>query len=584
MSQQESYKYPIPEFKRWSDLESWWRINHLPEVSLDNTNFGSQLRVLRDPTSYRTKIDNSTNPREASAQVGRYIVDCLAPASLVQQCAWVYSGTFVKVALKAAQSPSCVALKKLADKYLAAGSECTDPSEIKVYHEALLEWRKKISGVLPAGAPGHAFSILKDSSVKQLFVDPNEVAVVGEMITELNSQRAKNLGSRPVVPDQSSHFEAFNYFFSSLCLGLSPAINIEITRRSKNGLPGFKIENGLMVRDDNATGTLLASSALKKLSQENRATFIATMSAIFDLPDKVSYKGTLMVAAYEATTSFENNTSSSGSGFSQQSSNIDALFLPFFWAAQYGGVKTPLEFIDINGFFYFLGKNAIGKTKLKRVMGLSSSDKVKGIARGITDSTRIHVPPFTLTASRVDDMVNLFGSFLIISLDSINTSVSGWRTALNLSMSSKLCLTFIIRVWALERAVFRKYPDPDAIYVSTHMLHQCLLQKTSPFQCSDFVEGNAFQVEIVPYSGYHPPLSTPSVTGNFKPPAHDDGFSDEDMRVAIEASIDDVSNTTALKEKLARIMQTTLELIKIDKSKGRGGASSSFEGAGGQDD
>lgn len=94
----------------------------------------------------------------------------------------------------------------------------------------------------------------------------------------------------------------------------------------------------------------------------------------------------------------------------------------------------------------------------------------------------------------------IFGAFPIddVTCEGLDGYSCSPRYVLNLKRESGEGLALIGKSWELWRISILGGPSSTDISEAEHLFHQFLLRKTSPFQNTHRLSGNALNVEIVP--------------------------------------------------------------------------------------
>lgn len=157
---------------------------------------------------------------------------------------------------------------------------------------------------------------------------------------------------------------------------------------------------------DGKSGALLLTTALiyhrQKIQDERYFPNFPHMSA--------EDQSILALAVLEAEMSRTDvnilGSTTQNAGYQQQLSNMDIVFNFFLWCSI---AKVELrDRLPINVFLYLLGQRIQGKEKVTEALA-STSCKLRGLSRYLNKSAGIHMPPYAISASRVSDMVAVFG-------------------------------------------------------------------------------------------------------------------------------------------------------------------------------
>ncbi|CAN7978160.1 unnamed protein product [Ixodes persulcatus] len=190
--------------------------------------------------------------------------------------------------------------------------------------------------------------------------------------------------------------------------------------------------------------------------------------------------------------------SGAGLGFMQQGSGIDVIFSSYLWANKLG-CRSYTQFTELNSLLVGIAQSPQGKTKTTRMLQEMGTPTAPGILTMMSKSTEIHLPPFVLNSSRLYDLVTTFGAFPIddVTCEGLDGFSCSPRYVLNLRRESGEGLALIGKSWEMWCASYAGEPGREDISESEQLFHQFLLHKTSIFQNTHNLSGNALNVEIV---------------------------------------------------------------------------------------
>jgi len=483
----------IPNFQNWAELDTWYANRNLPLLNTTNTNYPSQFTA--GMLAAQIRFDPNESKNKGSSEIARYLQTFVSGCAPIKLVIWLNQKSIIQRSISfLTTNVEALQLKAEAKKYMAVGSKCADPQVILDYQKVAKEWRKQV--LLPVQVPG--IESIVGTPITTLHVGNVNLGLLYEMLTLMVDQRNSGLSK---TAGKGQHIEDYRYFLANIG-DEDLDVPIDLFKRNKNKSPAYIITQTGLTADPSLEGTLLLTTALLHLKnssevEDNNIYYQAESWSThnvhqYDANDNNTRRNAMAIA-FEELDHFANQQQS---GFVQQMSGLDTLFCAHFWVISLIECNTVQTVLKFNAFCHMLAKRNRGSAKLRQLLSQSQGELSKRLLSEMSLSTDKHLPPFVLTAGRMDEIYSVFGLFNASSIapSLIEPGLSS-RNILNLKTDTRASLNAITSLWQLERNLFNN--DNNAIYQSTHMLHQLLLKKRSPFQNTFDVSGDAFGVNFV---------------------------------------------------------------------------------------
>nr|UXX19178.1 nucleocapsid protein [Yichun nairovirus] len=499
----------LPRFATKEDLDRWFKATY-PDVN-NRTYSPSYFDGLPDLDLYVEEIDKQTTRAGKDAWVSRFLYEGLRKAPPLREQAWLMNATFFEkamrhLALEASKDGSPVKkLLTIYPTYLATGSKCTDPEVIKTYQQACREFRN----AMDLNEPDSLTGILYGSVATKVEVPATLISVFRAMLLRMKHQMEGRLGVEGKEKTDSTKFlTQVKAFFRSLGTVLPP---VPLTKRNSLNIKGWTPKEGA-AEQSAENGAYLLTTAIMQL-RAKRDTEIDNLLANFrahhtqiagdeTAAEDVKLHSIKMLALMECWEREEEAVtalSGDGGGFTQQGSGIDVIFSAYLWAFKLE-CRNQTQFAQLNGLLVGIAQSPQGKTKTLKMLQQMGSPMALRLVAMMSKSKEIHLPPFVLNAHRLYDLVTAFGAFPLddVRCEGLDGFSSSPRYVLNLRREQGEGLALIAKSWELWSASYPSGPSDADISESEHLFHQFLLRKTSPFQNTHNLSGNALNVEVVP--------------------------------------------------------------------------------------
>lgn len=530
----------LPRFATKDDLERWFNATY-PDVN-DRTYSPSYFDGLPDLDLYLEEIDKQTTRAGKDAWVSRFLYEGLRRAPPLREQAWLMNATFFEKAMRHLTSEAGkdgTPVKKLLTvypAYLEAGSKCTDPEVIKTYQLACRKFRT----AMDLSEPNSLTGILYGSVATKVEVPATLISVFRAMLLRMKHQLEGRLGVEgKEKPDSTKFLTQVKAFLRSLGTILPP---VPLTKRNSLNIKGWAPKEGA-AEQSAENGAYLLTTAIMQL-RSKKDTEIDNLLTNFrehhiqvagdetsaDNVKEHSIKMLALMECWERETELVTALSGEGGGFTQQGSGIDVIFSAYLWAFKLE-CRNQTQFAQLNGLLVGIGQSPQGKKKTQKMLQQMGSPIALRLVAMMSKSTEIHLPPFVLNAHRLYDLVTAFGAFPLddVKCEGLDGFSNSPRYVLNLKRERGEGLALIAKSWELWSASYPSGPAEGDISESEHLFHQFLLRKTSPFQNTHNLSGNALNVEVVPctsnaFAGLEPyvvrlmpsghqGVSTPSTSG-----------------------------------------------------------------------
>nr|ASY03233.1 nucleocapsid protein [Norway nairovirus 1] len=499
----------LPRFATKDDLDKWFKATY-KDVN-ERTYSPSYFDGLPDLDMYLEEMGKQATRAGKDAWVSRFLYEGLRRAPPLREQAWLMNGEFFEKAmrylgLEASKVGSPVKkLLTIYPTYLAAGSKCTDPEVIKTYQQACKEFR----ATMDLSEPDSLTGILYGSVATKVEVPATLISVFRAMLLRMKQQMDGRLGVEGKERSDSTKFlTQVKAFLRSLGTVLPP---VPLTKRNSLEIKGFAPKEGA-AEQSAENGAYLLTTAIMQL-RAKKDTEIDTLLANFrahhtqvagdensaaDVKQH-SIKMLALMECWEKEAEVVAALSGEGGGFTQQGSGIDVIFSAYLWAYKME-CRNLSQFAQLNGLLVGIAQSPQGKSKTLKMLQQMGSPVALRLVAMMSKSTEIHLPPFVLNAHRLYDLVTAFGAFPLddVTCEGLDGFSSSPRYVLNLRRESGEGLALIAKSWELWSASYTAGPAATDISESEHLFHQFLLRKTSPFQNTHNLSGNALNVEVVP--------------------------------------------------------------------------------------
>lgn len=507
---------PLPEFVDKEQLNVWFN-QHFGDTN-NRTHSPSYFDRLPDTGPFWRSIMEARNETERDAVISRYNEECLGQAPPIREQCWIMNRRFASRAIRTiidgmAERTATIyrELDEYYARYLGRDAVCTDPVPIALYRRCCLTFREFMREV-----DGGLTGILRGEVQTRLAVHPETAARLRDMLRRMKAESERRYGAGNTRQDSTELLNGVKMFLRS---GGEAEPPVPLTARNRMEEAGY-----LVVQADRPTiqraavpGIHLITTAIMQLKSRNDAeieglleNFSARQVEAINRPGctdeerRVALLYTQWRALWDAEALIvtQRNAAQGQGEFSQQSAGIDLLFSAFYWAVKCG-VTNYDSFIRFNRFLYSLGLRSIGSRKMREYLQGSLNPFGGQILHAISDCTNVHLPPFVLSCARVSDMVAALGAFTVddVRVNDVGRYACSDRYILNLRRDENIGVAFLTLSWALWNFSRRGTPGDGAICSAEHLFHQFLLQKTSPFQNTHQVTGNALNVEVFDLGG-----------------------------------------------------------------------------------
>nr|USZ80657.1 nucleocapsid protein [Sichuan tick nairovirus]USZ80659.1 nucleocapsid protein [Sichuan tick nairovirus]USZ80661.1 nucleocapsid protein [Sichuan tick nairovirus]USZ80664.1 nucleocapsid protein [Sichuan tick nairovirus] len=500
---------PLPPLATKVELEHWFR-KVFPDVN-DNTNSPSYFDHLPNPNPYWTNMNNATTTEQRDAVISSYNRDCLELAPPLREQCWIMNQTFVEKALNHIADGVLVAnaYKVLSDsynQYIPQDAVCTDSVILGVYRQACTIFRNFMEET-----EEDLTGVLKGDVQTKLAVHPQTAARLRDMLLRMKQESERRFGATASRTDSSELLQGVKRFLRSCGEDEPP---VPLTARNKMDINGYVLPKDTSIEPVRAAepGIHLITTAIMQLRSRNDPQIEGLLAMFTEAVGQVMVKPGVSKEEREAARKLRiwktiwdmeadeiiKKNSAAGQGlFSQQGAGIDLLFSAFFWAYKVG-VRTYDDFKRLNKLCYHLGLRTLGASKIRLTLHSSMNPFASRILVLLSNCRDVHLPPFILNTSRVYDLVAAFGAFTTDDVRVNNVGQYGVsdRYVLNLKRSGPMALGMITISWSLWHYSKAGAPAEGDIASAEHLLHQFLLRKTSPFQNTHEMGGNALNVVI----------------------------------------------------------------------------------------
>lgn len=498
----------LPSFSSEAELNNWFRHNF--NDTNDRTHSPSFFRELPDSEVYIREVEQQTTRRGKDAWLSRYIHDGLRWAPPIREQAWLMNRNFFDRAMAyltmeagLEDSPVSKLLSRY-DDFIPVSAICTDPEVIILYRQACDGFR----ATLDLKSPDSLMGTLVGTVTTKIDVPQSLAQTLRDMLVRMKQQAQGRLGNTNVSSTSTTLLTGVKAFLRSF--GRIPP-PVPLNKRNSLPVNGFKPVGGQAVPAEE-TGALLISTAIMQLKAKGD-------KEIDDLVTKFSshYTGVLLkptlagsekaraqkmlgyVSCWKKEETVVSELSAGSGVFHQQGSGIDVVFSSYLWAFMLE-CRNYDSFTELNGLLVGIAQNPQGRARMNAVLQEMGTPLAVGIIRKLSRCQDIHLPPFVLNVSRMYDFVAAFGSFPVddVRCEGLEGYSSSPRYVLNLKRESGEGLALIAVSWGMWRASYGGRPGVDDISEAEHLFHQFLLRKTSPFQNTHLLTGNALDVVLVP--------------------------------------------------------------------------------------
>nr|QYW05742.1 MAG: nucleocapsid protein [Nairoviridae sp.] len=498
----------LPSFSSEAELNAWFRQNF--SDTNDRTHSPSFFRELPDSEVYIREVEQQTTRRGKDAWLSRYIHDGLRWAPPIREQAWLMNRNFFERAMAyltmeagLEESP----LKKLIqryDEFIPANAACNDPEVIILYRQACEEFRTKLNLTDPASLTG----MLVGSVTTKVEVPQSLAQTLRDMLVRMKQQSQHRLGKTDSKTTSSTLLTGVKAFLRSM--GRIPP-PVPLNKRNGLAVQGFKPSGGQAVQSEE-NGALLITTAIMQLKAKGDteiedlvAKFAGHFTGLLLKPTLAAaekaraHKMLGYVSCWKKEAAVVADLTTGAGAFHQQGSGIDVVFSSYLWAFLLD-CKTYDNFAELNGLLVGIAQNPQGRARMNAVLQEMGTPLAVEVTRKMSKCQDIHLPPFVLNVSRMYDFVATFGAFPIddVRCEGLEGFSSSPRYVLNLKRESGEGLALIAVSWGMWRASYGGRPSVEEISEAEHLFHQFLLRKTSPFQNTHLLTGNALDVVLVP--------------------------------------------------------------------------------------
>lgn len=510
---------PLPAFDTKAELEAWF-LRVFPDVN-DNTNSPSYFDHLPNPNTYWTNMDIATTVEQRDSVISNYNRCCLEKAPPLREQCWILNRTFAEKAIQHIRYGMEVsnAYKVLADSYnayLLQDAVCTDSNILIVYRKACVLFREFMEET------GEDLTgILKGDVQTVLAVHPQTASRLRDMLQRMKQESERRFGAAAPRADSTDLLAGLKTFLASLGEDEPP---VPFSSKNKMDIMGYVLPRGAGTRPERAAepGIHLISTAIMQLRSKNDAQIDGLLTLFTEaMAAKVVKPGISQeereaarklrlwteIWALEAKEVEKKNTAAGQGVFSQQGAGIDLLFSSYFWAIM-AGVETYENLQRLNKLLYNIGLKSQGASKVRQTLTSSVNPFAPKLLLLLSACKNVHLPPFILNTSRIYDLVAAFGAFTTEDVRVNNSNKYGVseRYVLNLKRTGSMALGMITISWSLWHYSRGGAPAEGDIASAEHLLHQFLLRKTSPFQNTHQMGGNALNVTVEDLGAVDDPL------------------------------------------------------------------------------
>ncbi|CAN7939430.1 unnamed protein product, partial [Ixodes hexagonus] len=453
-------------------------------------------------------IDVAATRGAKDAANAQYIKAGLERAPPLMEQAWICTDNFVARALDymyaQAEVPTS-AIRYLMDHYdefLPENASTNNPTVIEKYREACMHFRTHLN----LQAAGNLMGYLEGKVTTHLEVSEGQLVTVRDMLKRMNDLAGERLGGQAEKTDSSKIQSSVKAFLRSK--GKVPP-TFELEKRNKMKILGLK-PKGLDTEASETEGIMLITTTLMQLGSKNDpeieellTSFIEHFTMVLTSEEASAAqkeRAKYMVALSKCwcqEAALVKAQEGGQSSYRQQGSRLDIVFSAFFWCLRCR-VSNVQDFSTLNQVLFGLGQEPMGRQGMSRVLRDMHEEVAVRMIAQISASRDIHLPPHVLTYGRVADWICAHGG--IYKADVLCDQHDGYGTStryvLNLKREGGQGLALITNACLLWRYSWDGAPTNDCIAEPEHLLHQFLLKKTSPFQNTHRLSGNALDVRI----------------------------------------------------------------------------------------
>lgn len=479
---------PIPEpfgLETREQLLAW--LTPIASLYTNITRYPSLCNTF--PSTFADYINRCTAAGTSSAKsavAAKMIEECLRPCNpVLAQMEVLLFKNVTKAHTFFSSDPDAESLSKNYYKYMAAGSKCENPEELKEYRESVCKFRMTMEYSMPEA------QTLQGTVQTELSVGNNSAGLLN-MVARMIKKRNTRLGIKE--GGQKLGKGVTQDHIAAVMGIISQDMNDEIL------VPEWK--NGLKTK--NAAGLHLFSTGMAYLMQNGNTEAKAYYSKMADftkVKEGVSISGKsnqdffhLIVSEIDRLLMQLGRNQSEYYG---QIANIDPIWFTFFIAFKQCNLSV-VEFYNWQRAVYTAARFIKGRVNMKSM--LTSLISVKGISSLISNASasgEIHLPPWIFTMNRIYDISATIGCGDCKNMKKtvMKPSIS-WRYFLMLDYKdNKDSLGFIVSLDAMEEDALSKTSGGD-IRQSEKMLQQVIMGRDSPLANTNTISGNALNVTI----------------------------------------------------------------------------------------
>nr|UHM27501.1 MAG: nucleocapsid protein [Sanya peribunyavirus 1]UHM27509.1 MAG: nucleocapsid protein [Hangzhou paederus fuscipes nairovirus 1] len=430
-----------------------------------------------NPVPYRKDIAAAKTKSEKSAILNKYVQDGLKNAVPVPPALWLVSEVNLKKAIDFfSNNKDADFLYKSLDYFNKAGANCEWKNTEK-FIQSYRNMCRQFRDYMDFGT--NSMATLHDGVVKQFIVNPNNVIIVQDILQELKRRRDQNM-SQGTRGSGCAHYGEYIKYLDDATAGL---FQPQLKFRNKSKLGGYN-EKGVF---DDSIGQLLLSTAILKHKQRGLSSEVTKM--LSSLPVELRQQVLLEIKLLE-----QNTGSTQGQGPYQQVAGIDSVVSSAFWIFCVGKVDNIQDFRSCAQILYRIGQSPKGRAKVERILSKCDIQSIKRLVSKFSKCTDIYLPPYVLTPSRLEEVYATYACVSPFFNDLLHEPCVTWKALLNLRHGETFW-DFMGNYFILDQLV---NPADDDILSSLHAFHQTILSKTSAFQNTHNVAGDAFAIVVNP--------------------------------------------------------------------------------------
>ncbi|AJG39309.1 nucleocapsid protein [Sanxia Water Strider Virus 1] len=465
-------------------------VNALRTVSVNITSCPTFLNAFPDNyNNYIQKINamRAASPKEKNAVVADMVTETLRDACpAVAQFYCLGQGFVTRSRAFFSTDPSVQVLNY--DAYIATGTQVTDPKEIDDYNHCVDSYRTYM--VNGGFALNNELATLR-GAVKNTINASGNLVPLQVMLREMIEKRRFNLGGT------SAGAEHLREVREALSGDLDQKIIFPFSKSERKAV-GFSFSNQINNRAERNEGgrCLLASTAVAKDTQLEGDLLNTITRKFHAMPqDHVNYQlFDRIIREANAILDPEDVDAADGAGFLSQRSNIDPLWLTFYFAFKVIKLSVA-DFYKWQRAIYATCRKIRGKENIRAVLAtMLDLPGVQDTLGKMSQSTEIHTPPWVMHFSRLYDI-----AAVICPCDAYNVAATiqtpaiSWRYLFTVNPAVKGFISYLTTLNAVEKTA----DETSEIHQSERMLQQFILGRNSPLANTNHLTGNALDVTIV---------------------------------------------------------------------------------------